>query len=178
MNTAVRFLVAALGLAALAGPLPGLAREYRQVTVQEVIGGDAFIARVGDNDQLRVRIAAIDAPDSAQAYGPEATRALTALLQPGRADLDCFKIDRYRRNLCRVTVGGRDVGLALIESGAAWWFQQIAEGQSPAERARYEAAQKQAREAKRGLWAQEAEAPWDWRARQTRKPFDSLINPY
>jgi endonuclease YncB( thermonuclease family) len=170
-------LLGALFLFALS-PSPASARQYQQVTVLEISEGDTLSVRAGDNSILRVRISAIDAPDGKQEYGQEATRALSKLLQDQRPDLDCSRIDRYRRNICRIFVGGKDVGLTMIELGAAWWFEMLSAEQKPEERVRYESAQKAAKEARRGLWSGTAVAPWDWRAQQTRKPFDSLINPY
>lgn len=159
-------------------PVPAIARQYQQVTVLEVSEGDTLSVRAGDNSVLRVRISAIDAPEAKQEYGQESIRMLTKLLQDQKPDLDCPRIDRYRRNICRVFVGGKDAGLTMIELGAAWWFENFSADQKPDERIRYESAQKAAKESRRGLWAGAAVAPWDWRAQQTRKPFDSLINPY
>jgi endonuclease YncB( thermonuclease family) len=61
-------------------------------------------------------------------------------------------------------VEGRDVGLALVQAGAAWHFRAYAQEQSPADRARYARAEEAARTLKAGLWADpEAVPPWDWR---------------
>lgn len=172
-------LLASLLLACLCLALPAAARDYRKVVITGIGDGNNFTAQTAEGQAIRVRLFAIDAPETKQDHGPESAKQLAALLQGKTPDLDCLKIDRYRRNLCRALVDGRDVGLAMIEAGAAWHFRQFAAEQSAEERRRYEAAEQAARGAKRGLWAKPgAEAPWDWRARQPRKPFDSLINPY
>jgi endonuclease YncB( thermonuclease family) len=39
---------------------------------------------------------------------------------------DCYKVDGYGRNVCAVYVNGKDVGLAQIDAGLAWWFRKYA----------------------------------------------------
>ena len=55
--------------------------------------------------------------------------------------------DRYGRTVADVTVGGRDVGLALVEAGLAWHFLRYSSDPKLA------AAERVARAARRGLWA-------------------------
>ena len=34
---------------------------------------------------------------------------------------DCYKVDRYDRDVCIVFVNRKDVGLAQLDAGLAWW---------------------------------------------------------
>jgi endonuclease YncB( thermonuclease family) len=78
---------------------------------------------------------------------------------------ECSKIDRYRREVCRVLVGGADAGLEQIRAGLAWFFRRYAKELPPDRRLQYADTEAQAKAAQRVLWADgEPVAPWDWRA--------------
>jgi endonuclease YncB( thermonuclease family) len=77
---------------------------------------------------------------------------------------DCYKIDRYRRLVCTVYVAGKDVGLAQLDAGLAWWSRNYANEQSPQERLEYEIAEKKAYVDRIGLWQEKNPMPpWEWR---------------
>ena len=70
------------------------------------------------------------------------------------ARLECHKIDRFGREVCKVWVQpldcprcGKtlDVGLAEISAGLAWWFSRYANEQSPEDRGRYKSEEEEAR---------------------------------
>ena len=126
--------------------------------------GDTLTVLDSNRREQRVRLAGIDAPEDRQRYGQAAKRALSDLAFGKVASADCPKTDRYGRRVCNVSVEGRDVGLALVQAGAAWHFRAYAKEQSPADRVRYARAEDAARTLKAGLWADpEAVPPWDWR---------------
>jgi endonuclease YncB( thermonuclease family) len=133
----------------------------RVVGIQD---GDTLTLLDANRREQRVRLAGIDAPEARQRYGQAAKRELSDLAFGKQASADCPKTDRYGRRVCNVSVEGRDVGLALVQAGAAWHFRAYAQEQSPADRARYARAEEAARTLKAGLWADpEAVPPWDWR---------------
>jgi endonuclease YncB( thermonuclease family) len=75
--------------------------------------------------------------------------------------------DKYGRVIGRVTVNGKDVNAAMLESGMAWHFAKYDDRQSMADR--HEAARK----ACVGLWADpHAVPPWEWRkmSKEERAP--------
>jgi len=49
----------------------------------------------------------------------------------------CYKTDRCRRLICTVYVHGKDVGLAQLDAGLAWWYRKYANEQPPQERLTY-----------------------------------------
>ena len=78
---------------------------------------------------------------------------------------ECSKIDRYRRNVCRVMVGGADAGLEQVRAGLVWFFRRYAKELPPDRRQRYADMEAQAKSEPRGLWADAAPvAPWEWRS--------------
>jgi endonuclease YncB( thermonuclease family) len=81
-----------------------------------------------------------------------------------QADAHCPTVDRYGRDVCKVTVDGLDVGLALIRQGYAWHFKKYQRTQAKADRAIYSDAEDRARAELIGLWRDPKPiAPWDWR---------------
>lgn len=78
---------------------------------------------------------------------------------------ECHKTDRYGRKVCRVLVGGVDVGLEQIRAGLAWYFRRYGNELPPNRRQQYADGEAQAKDARRGLWADVAPVPpWEWRS--------------
>ncbi len=166
MSMAYRLVLGAfLGVALAASSAFGRDFEGRVVGIQD---GDTVTILDASNQSHRIRLAGIDAPEKAQAFGTAAKEHLARLAFGRQADLRCAKRDRYGREVCSLYVGARDVGLEQVRSGHAWWFREYAREQSPADRKVYESAELEARDARRGLWRDAApQAPWAWR-RQAR----------
>ena len=131
-------------------------------------------ARVVDGDSLivglaRIRLFGIDAPEREQdcrnaaggtyACGREATRALTSAIA-GRA-VTCTPVDhdRYDRDVAVCTAEGDDLGEAMVRSGHALDLARHS-------RRRYADAERDARDARRGLWAGSFDTPAVWRRQQ------------
>ena len=87
-------------------------------------------------------------------------RARSMRLIGGRS-VTCTPVDhdRYEREVAACTVDGRDLGEAMVRSGHARDYARHSHG-------RYAAAEREAREARRGLWAGEFENPGEWRKRE------------
>ena len=129
-----------------------------------VSDGDTLKLLDTGNVPHKIRIAGIDAPEKKQPFGEKAKTSLSALAYNRTAEADCRKIDRYRRNVCVVFVGGKDVGLEQIKAGMAWWYQQYAKEQTQQERTDYEHAEFLAKRHRYGLWSgPNPTPPWEWR---------------
>lgn len=138
--------------------------EFRQGHVTGVSDGDTITLLDDTQQQHKIRIAGIDAPEKKQPFGMASKQNLSALAYGKPANADCIKKDRYGRQVCKVTVEGADVGLAQIRAGMAWWYRQYAHEQSSADREEYEATEMSARTSQKGLWVEyQAVAPWEWR---------------
>ena len=142
------------------------AQQFERVTVLRVSDGDTITALTENGEQLRVRIGAIDAPESQQEYGAQSRDHLLRLLETTTPSLDCYKRDQYRRYICKILVSNEDVGLLQIRAGAAWWYKQYAREQSVEDQRAYELAEEEARRARIGLWAKNPMPPWEWRRQQ------------
>jgi endonuclease YncB( thermonuclease family) len=117
-----------------------------------------------DGRTVRVRLWGIDCPEQGQAFGTRA-RQFTAERAFGKeVGVEVVDIDRYGRIVGRVTADGRDLNLALVQEGLAWWYEFHAPHASD-----LEAAQRDARQARRGLWADAAPVqPWEFRRQHPR----------
>jgi endonuclease YncB( thermonuclease family) len=131
-------------------------------------------ARVVDGDSLeiagqRIRLASIDAPERDQncraadgtnyRCGEAAARALAEII--ARRIVTCTPLthDRFDREVAVCTVDGMDVAEALVRAGQALGYPRSN---------RYAAAEREARKARRGLWAGSFESPAAWRRQNPR----------
>src|SRR5215470_127229 len=106
--------------------------------------------------QHKVRLAGIDAPEKAQAFGERSKQNLSALVFGKDVRADCNKRDRYGRDVCRVWVTPLDcpnceltldVALAQLTIGLAWHYKRFENEQTPEERGQYSFAEDEARAA-------------------------------
>jgi endonuclease YncB( thermonuclease family) len=153
---------AALVAVLLFSPLAAAAVDLTGKVVA-IADGDTLTLLV-DEMQHRIRIDGIDAPERTQPYSQRARQSLDDLAKGKEATAHCSKIDRYGRNVCQVVVDGVDIGLEQIRRGFAWFFTRYADELPPERRSSYEAAEAEAKAAKRGLWREPAPmAPWAFR---------------
>ena len=129
-----------------------------------VSDGDTLTARCGAAHaplQLKVHFADIDAPESRQAFGPQARKNLVQLCLRQRARIQVLEKDRYGRNVANVRCGDTDVASAQVRAGLAWIYTPYAR-QHP----HLVPLQRQARASHIGLWSQRRPlAPWSYRQR-------------
>jgi endonuclease YncB( thermonuclease family) len=138
-----------------------------------VADGDTVTVLDANNQQHKIRLAGIDAPEKAQPFGQRSKQNMSALVFGKQVDVHWSKRDRYRRIVgkvmvqpldcptCRKTL---DVGLSQLTMGFAWWYEKFAKDQAAADAARYEFAEHEARAKRAGLWAdRHTIPPWDWR---------------
>ena len=165
-----------LMLAALVLLVPGCSRNLPDHTprpsvlsgrIGSIADGDSFTLIADDGRRIGVRIGGIDAPEKGQPHADQSRDNLARLLARGALEIEPIKTDPYGRQVARVRAGGEDVGLRQIEAGLAWHFVRYAADQSPDERTQYAQAERDARHAARGLWADAAPvAPWLHRQRK------------
>lgn len=146
-----RFLcVGGLALWGLAGA--GMARaEVLQAVVVHVTDGDTVWARPDAADArarpLKLRLLGIDAPERCQAWGAQATAALTARVLNRHVRLDTRAHDDYGRVLASLSLDGEDIGGWMVRQGHAWSYH-YRRSAGP-----YAAQEDEARRQARGLFA-------------------------
>ena len=142
----------------------GVSAETLYGRVVGVADGDTLTLLDRDNRQHKIRISGIDAPEKGQPFGEVSRQNLARLVFDRNVRAECYKEDRYRRQVCRLFDGSRDVALAQLDAGLAWWFRRYAAEQPPQERAEYASAEDRARADAVGLWRdRDPVPPWEWR---------------
>lgn len=132
--------------------------------VVAITDGNTLMLLDVTNMRHKIRLAGIDAPELAQDFGQKARTNLSALAFNRQAVADCREYDRYQRELCIVTVNGKDIGLEQVRNGMAWLYPKFSVDQTPQARANYEQAEFQAKIRRFGLWnSKNPMPPWDWR---------------
>lgn len=111
-----------------------------------------------ERQQVKVRLAEIDAPERGQPFGNRSKQSLSGLCFDKTAKLDDKGKDRYGRTLARVYCDGIDANAEQVRRGMAWVYDRYV-----TDRGLY-LIQDEAKAAKRGLWADtEPMPPWEWR---------------
>jgi endonuclease YncB( thermonuclease family) len=160
----LRHALITLSLVLLTLLLPAVGKAATsQTIIGKVVGvhdGDTLTLLDHSKTQIKIRLAEIDTPESGQPYGSRAKQELSGLAFGRPATVQVLDIDRYGRTVGRITVDGVDVNAEMVKRGAAWVYRKYARRQF------LFTIEKQAREAKAGLWAlPEADRipPWEWR---------------
>lgn len=132
--------------------------------VVAVADGDTITVLDAQFQQHKIRLSGIDAPEKAQAFGQASKQHLSDLVFGREVLVSWRKHDRYDRIVGKVLIGDVDVCLTLVRMGMAWHYKRYQSEQTPADRAIYEAAESEARQAQVGLWVDANPiAPWAFR---------------
>ena len=121
--------------------------------VIRIADGDTLTLLDTANVQSRIRLQGIDAPESHQAYGAQSKQNLSQLVFGKDVTATCDKTDQYGRQICKILLNDRDINLEQIKAGLAWHYKEYEREQSPQDREAYARAEDEARQARRGLWA-------------------------
>lgn len=155
------------GLLAALLVLPVVARADFQGRVVRVSDGDTVtVLRQGSQgpEQVRVRLASIDAPERRQAFGNRSRQHLAELVFDRRVTVLEQGSDRYGRTIGVIEVDGGNANQQMVRAGLAWAYRQYL---NDSVMLRLET---QARRARRGLWADDdAIAPWEYRRQQAAR---------
>jgi endonuclease YncB( thermonuclease family) len=131
-----------------------------------VADGDTITVLDAKNEQHKIRLAGIDAPEKNQPYGQAAKQSLSDQVYERQVSVETSKRDRYGRAIGKVLVDGSDANLEQVRRGLAWHYKAFEREQERLDRVTYTNAENEARGASRGLWGGHAPvAPWDWRKR-------------
>lgn len=149
-----------------AGAQFGCAPQAAEITgrVSKFIDGDSF--EIGGD---RVRLFGIDAPEGRQdcrrnnqpwRCGNDAAAKLRSLVQGATLRCTPRDTDEYGRSVSVCKNGNTDINAEMVRAGLALAYRRYSNA--------YVDEENEARSAKRGLWAGEFTAPWDYR-RESRE---------
>lgn len=154
-------LIPLLALAlALAGPLRADEPfETVRGMVVDVTDGDTVRVRVEGRIE-KVRLYGIDCPEKKQKFGRDATLFTASRVMGREVTLERRGVDHYGRTIAVIHAGGpTSLNEEIVKEGFAWWLTSKAPRDIALQMAEWDA-----RNARRGLWAQNAPVPpWTWR---------------
>ncbi len=131
----------------------------REVTgrVVGITDGDTLTLLDSSHQTIKVRLAEIDAPEKAQAFGQRSKQSLSDLCYGKEARV--IITGKHRdRSIGRVWCAGVDTSAMQVQRGMAWVYDYYA-----SDKALY-ALQNAARQVDRGLWSDPTPVrPWVWR---------------
>ena len=143
-----------------------------------LVSGPVALVSVGDGDTVRVtsrqgenvtiRLACIDAPETSQgASGKWSTQTLKGLVQGKAISLKPQVKDRYGRTVAEIYVGNRNINLQMVQLGAAYVYRQYLK---QCDRDAYLRAEDAATKKGLGVWGpyKPAQVPWEYRRSRRR----------
>jgi micrococcal nuclease len=162
-----RYLLPALFfLASPAFAAPAATQTTLKLKVVSVHDGDTFTGINDANEQVKVTLDAVDAPELSQPFGQASRKAVGDKIFGKVVTVITKKHDRYGRTIGHVLIEKPDINLELFEERAVCHYEQYDRNKTLRE------AEASARAGKKGLWRDaNPVAPWDWRKseRERRK---------
>jgi endonuclease YncB( thermonuclease family) len=142
-------ITALLACLALAFPV---AADTINGKVVAVADGDTITVLDASKVEHKIRLAGIDAPEKAQAFGNRSKEHLSDLVFGKTVTVDWNKKDVYGRTVGKILVAGSDINLVQLQAGMAWHYKKYQNEQSSADRTSYAQAENNARARRVGLW--------------------------
>lgn len=127
----------------------------------KVIGisdGDTLSMLDGYNQQHKIRLSDIDAPEKAQDFGKASKKNLSNLCFGKNAKAIIKSQDRYNRDIATVYCDGVEANYAQVKTGHAWFYDNYSNN------LKYKYAELYARANNLNLWSiKNVVAPWEYR---------------
>lgn len=125
--------------------------------VKKVYDGDTILIVDSKNQSHYIRFSNIDAPESNQTYGKQATSALQNKIGNKQVTAK-IKGKSHNRVVGTIYQNGTNINLWMVTHGFAWAIKKYS-GSTP-----YVKAHTKAQRKKKGLWKQKNPTePWKWR---------------
>jgi micrococcal nuclease len=122
-------------------------------TVIGISDGDTLIVLNQNKQQVKIRLAEIDAPESGQPFGAKSKQSLSELCYGKQAEVVPRATDRYRGTVARVKCAGVDANAEQVSRGMAWVYRKYAKDN------KLYVLQHEAKAAERGLWSGSSPIP-------------------
>ena len=131
----------------------------------KVADGDSIMVLVPGNKKVKIRLHRLDWLEGGQAFGKSAKQFTYSQCYGKTIQYRDVVTDRYGRTVATVYLeDGRELNLEIIKAGSAWHYRRYSKRQD------YADAEKEARNAGIGLWADKnLTPPWKWRRERRGK---------
>lgn len=135
------------------------AQESEIITgrVVAVYDGDTVTVLTPLKEEIKIRLAEIDAPEKNQPFGQKSKQMLSDLVFDKEVIVLKQDTDRYGRTVGKIFINANH---RMVEQGGAWAYRQYLEDVNLLN------VEQQARENQTGLWALQTDQvipPWEWR---------------
>ena len=164
-------------LAALLLLLPFLTAAEKQSHVLtgkivHIADGDTVTVLDAEKTQHKIRLLGIDAPESHQAFGQQAKKAISEKISEKEVKVLWHSKDKYGRTLGDIYLDKRWINKEMVADGFAWHYKHYSKDKTLAD------AEIEARNAKRGLW-QDAHPipPWEYRRTEAERRKERRQEP-
>ena len=132
-----------------------------QGKVIHVADGDTITILTPQKKQVKIRLAAIDCPESGQAYGKKAKKFTSSMVYGKHVKVKPITKDRYGRTVAMVLVNSSNLSKQIIANGYGWVFRKYCKWRFCDDWLRLE---EKVRDRGIGLWRdRNAIPPWEWR---------------
>lgn len=134
---------------------------YTQTEVK-VIGikdGDTILVLDDNNNQITLRLAEVDCPESGQPFGKNAKQYTSSQVFGKRIKFYKTNSDRYGRTIAKIYYdNGKYLSEEIIKAGLGWWYFRYSDNRNLG------VLETNAKKLKKGLWSENnALAPWEYR---------------
>lgn len=137
------------------------------VKVIEVYDGDTIKAKTNKGEEIKVRLACIDAPEMAQEpLGKDAQKRLQRLVPINSSvKLRVVDQDNYGRFVAEIYKGNTLINLKMVKEGKVYVYEQYMN----CDKELYLEAQEKAKERKKGVWKEKGQKPWLFRKLERKR---------
>lgn len=129
---------------------PATAQHQTQTVdcrVVAVADGDTITCLSSYNQQLRIRLHQIDAPESNQDFGTRSKQHLSQMVFGKAVQIQIVGKDQYSRWLGTIYHNNQNINKLMVRDGMAWAYKKYVIDDD------FIKLENQARSAKRGLWS-------------------------
>jgi micrococcal nuclease len=128
------------------------AQVYAQTLTGKVIGvkdGDTVVVIDAANNQTTLRLAEVDCPEKAQAFGTRAKQFTSDAVYLKQVKYIVTDTDRYGRSIAKIYYDdNKYLSAEIIKNGFGWQYKQYSTSKTLA------SLEQEARQNKRGLWVE------------------------
>tara|TARA_Y100001936_G_scaffold211393_1_gene218851 strand:- start:7783 stop:8205 length:423 start_codon:yes stop_codon:yes gene_type:complete len=123
-----------------------------------IVDGDTLTAVCNGKEQIKIRLAEIDAPEKNQSFGSRSKQSLFDMCFYKKAVIRPLEKDYYKRTVAKVSCDGLDVNKEQIKRGMAWVYDKYVRDKS------LYYIQDIAKISRKGLWVENNPIkPWKYR---------------
>ncbi|SHN00795.1 Endonuclease YncB, thermonuclease family [Chryseobacterium carnipullorum] len=133
---------------------------FSQIT-SKVVGikdGDTIVVLDDNNNQITLRLAEVDCPESGQPFGKNAKQFTSSQVFGKTVKYYPTNSDRYGRIVAKVYYDGKYLSEEIIKAGLGWWYYRYSDNKNLGK------LQDIAKNKKLGLWSHtQVIPPWEFR---------------